>query len=172
MFGRSGIKEIDISSRDYLFHWGQMAMVPLVLQKGIYSPSFAQRVKDSTYHRLRTFENEQSVFLKSSQYSPYADLDSVCYVVESKRDDIGGGTFTVRRRIKPRNIKALVVLDRNRAFVGTFRENDSLDEWHNHAEQMASKVVELCEQQGIILSIPIYGTSGEMYYPKRKTRRR
>lgn len=85
------------------------------------------------------------------------------------------GHFGVNDFVAPDRFRALVIVDRETSYKDPKQQRDAYDkcEFGNSLpEEAIAKRVEtlrrICQEAAV--DLPIYGVSGDMYYPERKTR--
>ncbi len=149
---QSQVEIVDIISEEYRVHWLQIEQLPKILKRGIYSPKFARRIGDIEYKPRRTSWDEHYVHT-TEPFGSFGE-DRVSVIFKGAKN---------RRRIAPRKFIGVCVWD------NVFRLQELEDELR---QREYTETLELVDQIRILLAnagidLPIYGTSGDLYWPER-----
>lgn len=186
---------IDILDGSYIFHWTSIENLRKIFTKGIYSRKFAKRIGDKEFRKQwgEEFERVDDNFIYTSSSPEDIFGDS-----ETTRLDFGKVVGIVARvpklfegvsrrhphwslvqsRIAPREFSGLVLVDKE-PLGGHYQElhHADLDRLRNLVVITKPFILRLVRQLKIFFEtqgtktgpLPIYGTSGDLYWPKRMT---
>lgn len=165
----------DILSGEFKVHWTPIEKLQKILKTGIYSSSFATRVNDSDYlsqFTPPTGHDDKFVYVAPLNPAwPRGEIDKVVGVVVDAAPS-GYTEFTANLRITPRQFIGLVLVDKV--------PPRQIDFYNNRMEillERAKNAIKLLRKKSFIERqvkefeavnhLPIYGTSGDMYWPRR-----
>lgn len=153
---------IDLLDGSHRCHWTFRDFLPKILSRGIYSGAFATRIGDTEYQRLHTTDYARppkSVWVMGSMETPFPEMKgkhSVGIVVDLAQER------EVPIRIRPAKFIALVLDDQWVSWPNEKRAEKGLNP--NDIEPIRA----LFSSTNVkIKPLPIYGTSGDMYWPKK-----
>lgn len=182
---------IDIFGGQYVFHWTPVENLPRIFSRGIYSADFANRVKDKEFKKQWSFSDDKYVYVVRHPDDIFGDavnqeLDFgkvvACVINPSERDKglfFGKIWDCVHFRVAPKEIVGLLVVDhlpkdrrrhppekrtifselKKRVYITKSFVLKRIERIRGIFETMETKTRPL----------PIYGTSGDMYWPRRMT---
>lgn len=155
------VEPIDLLSGEYIFHWTSVDKIPSILSKGLLSPKFASRIASYGYRAFLTHSDADSSVYFSPTIEGYSHVlaQTVGYdraVAVAIKSPYGHGKL----RVPPRKFVGLVVDDQ------TQERPDHKEEIVERALSSVGKIMDVCNKEGIQLLIPIYGSSGNQYWPE------
>lgn len=159
---------VDILSGRFSCHWTAMENLPKILSKGIYSATFAKRIRDKNYSPRSHPVFPRSVFVNPYFEEVFGDPEKVIGIVVEI-----SGRVEVPIRIAPRKFVGVVLLDKRPAVAAYPPIPRFLDELSDPVKAR-TYVLERIEQIKTVFesekrSLPIYGLSGDLYWPRRMT---
>ncbi|MBI4037605.1 hypothetical protein HY382_00995 [Candidatus Curtissbacteria bacterium] len=169
----AGFKPVDILNKNYQFHWTPIGKIEKVLNRGIYSRVFANRIRDNEFHQ-RTSPH---------LWPPEKDVYFTPFSWKGLPGSVGiaiGGIPIIENaaslRVAPRKFVGIVVKD------SISRETCELlkEKWHSDFESLREQnvpeqdtlrevglIAEVIKQAGEANRLGVYGMSGDLYSPKR-----
>lgn len=166
---------VNIFNGRYQFHWTTSEKLPKILSQGIFSPEFAHRIKDERFEgkegsRIWAMKSPQSIFMVISNIDKIVGIAINVPPVERYWG-------TLRIRVSPKKFVGLVMADTlalkrisyqgipgERRVGRDMIEETRMEEFLERIEQCKK----LMESNGVKTgSLPIYGTSGNLYSPVR-----
>lgn len=161
----------DILNGRYRIHYTGIEILPKALNRGLYSGKFAARIGDSEYGRGmavtgKPLSNEKYVWLNSEigkNYSYSRDKDVIGILIEGTESHLPG-VETALLRIAPRKFVGVVILD-------DYNNPQTRVDFPNPEELRRSVDSRIEEVKTILaetnMSLPIYGSTGNLYWPQR-----
>ncbi len=147
---------IDILGNHHWFHWTDVKKIPKILQKGLYSPVFAGRIKDEEYSRNSAWGNWVWFNANINELWPSTLKPSsqVALIVDNLPE--GSLEFlnfaSVLRRVSPRRFVGLVI--------------DDLRLTEEEQSRLLDDVLASFNKTGV--NLPIYGASGNLLMSERR----
>lgn len=155
---------IDLLDGSHRCHWTFRDFLPRILSRGIYSEAFAARIGDTEYQRLHTTDHARppkGVWVMGPMETPFPEMKGkhlVGIVVDVAQER------EVPIRIRPAKFIALVLDDQWVSWPNKKRAEKGLE------PNDIGAIRALFSSNNVkIKPLPIYGTSGDMYWPKRMT---
>jgi len=148
----------DLKFRDLKFHWTTLEDLPSILRRGFYSEKFAKKVGDRQFkRRSKGFMHEVDLRYTnvSSDPGPHIEIDPQTDVALIVRDSRPRNVYF---RVAPRKFMGVVIYDQPEHGGPDWSEESSLSD-------RLGRLTKALEQEGKIM--PVYGTSGNMYRPRR-----
>lgn len=156
-----GVAEpLDVVDGRLKFHWTEVEKLPRILSTGFYSESFAKRIKDDEFkplHERLHNEDKRYTHIAETPRPQIWELDiekGVGIVVSDLR------TRTVYLRMAPRKFVGLMIYDEDEKTDNGLATEEIIT-------RRLDQVLQILNKEDVVL--PVYGTSGNLYWPKRMT---
>ena len=168
---------VDILSGKYRFHWTTIDKLPKIMQRGLYSERLAKRIGDSDYRKTRPHSNPKLVSLTSDasdiQSSNVFTAVGLC-VLETTTSTFS--RLDANFRVAPRQFVGILIVDKIPSWGFALNAPDfpedlyDLEKSKSYVDRKIIEIQELLKtSETRARSIPIYGISGNLYWPKRIT---
>jgi len=157
---------IDVLSGEYQFHYTSMEELSKILNRGIYSGTFAERIGDSEFKNRTQGMIWPDVFLTSLIKQVWGEpLKMVGIIVDAPQQS------RVPLRISPRQFVGIVVPDESQpikfsCLAKMIKERIRMRK--SAVIERVNQIVQIINREGDRNgTLPIYGISGDLYWPRR-----
>lgn len=166
------------------FHYTVDSLLPKIFQHGLLSRLEEEKRGLQARERRSSRSQPDQVYFTTRINDLYFLRDAPDQTLDEALRDIVGiavdrpqlartckGPFVINNIVEREKFRALVIIDtevspKDQYTHGAYEFGDPLSEEAIRARVESLRIV--CQQAGV--DLPIYGVSGDMYYPERKTR--
>lgn len=146
---------INLRQRKYAYHWSPRDRLLAILDRGIYNQKFAQRIGDEQFKKQYSWSPEGTLSFTRQVGNIWPKGEVVGFAIKRPKESAKINFMLGRHRIPQRKLLALIVSER--------RIKDDLTQYIQDIVDEQRKIPRL-------VPLPIYGVSGNMYWPKRMSR--
>lgn len=155
------VKVEDILDGKHVFHWANVKYIKSILARGLYSPAYAQKIRDSEYKVNHTHDFNRSIYLTRDVEDVWPEIqDALGLVIELPKSRlVYDDKYWARARVRipPKYFRGLVIYDRESKYKAGSFAREQLQE---NVDRLVDEVVR--EESGL----PIYGLDGNLVWPR------
>lgn len=165
---------VDIFKKGYRFHFTTARKLPRILSEGIFSNTFGHRIRDPRFAALDESVSVWTTHRVGYVFMSVPEQSQIVGIAVDLPDSQRGQTISSHFRIAPREFAGLVIIDTlpigkevpgalYRKFGRKLIKGSEMENLLNRVEEYKSMMAENTKTG----QLPIYGTSGSLYFPHR-----